>query len=40
VVTALQDAWLGAGISIAALAALAAIIMVASAVGVRVFRWE
>jgi ABC-2 type transport system permease protein len=40
VVTALQDAWSGAGISIVALAALAAIIMVASAVGIRVFRWE
>jgi len=39
VVTALQDAWSGAGISVAALATLAAI-MVASAVGVRVFRWE
>jgi ABC-2 type transport system permease protein len=40
VVTALQDAWSGAGINIVARAALAAIIMVASAVGIRVFRWE
>jgi ABC-2 type transport system permease protein len=40
VVTVLQDAWSGAGINIVALAALAAIIMVASAVGIRVFRWE
>jgi ABC-2 type transport system permease protein len=40
VVTALQDAWSGAGISIVALAVLAAMIVVASAVGVRVFRWE
>ena len=40
VVTALQDAWSGARISIVTLAALAAMIVVASAVGVRVFRWE
>jgi ABC-2 type transport system permease protein len=40
VVTALQDAWSGAGVSVAALAALAAMVVVASAVGVRVFRWE
>ncbi len=40
VVTALQDAWSGAGTSIVALAALAAMIMVASTVGIRVFRWE
>jgi ABC-2 type transport system permease protein len=40
VVTTLQDAWSGAGISIAALATLAAMVVVASAVGVRVFRWE
>jgi ABC-2 type transport system permease protein len=40
VVTALQDAWSGAGISVAALAVLAAMVVVASAVGVRVFRWE
>lgn len=40
VVTALQDAWAGARISVAALATLAAMVVVASAVGVRVFRWE
>jgi ABC-2 type transport system permease protein len=40
VVTALEDAWSGAGISVAALAALAAMVVVASAVGVRAFRWE
>jgi ABC-2 type transport system permease protein len=40
VVTALQDAWSGGGISTAALAALAAMVVVGSAVGVRVFRWE
>jgi ABC-2 type transport system permease protein len=40
VVTGLRDAWSGAGISMAALAALAAMVVVASAVGVRVFRWE
>jgi ABC-2 type transport system permease protein len=40
VVTALRDAWSGAGISMVTLAALAAMIVVASAVGVRVFRWQ
>ena len=40
VVTTLRDAWSGAGISIVALATLAAMVVVASAVGVRVFRWE
>jgi ABC-2 type transport system permease protein len=40
VVTALQDAWAGAGIPTAALAALVAMIAVASAVGIRLFRWE
>jgi ABC-2 type transport system permease protein len=40
VVTAQQDAWLGAGISVVALAVLAAMVVVASAVGVRVFRWD
>ena len=40
VVTALQDAWSGTGISIVTLAALAAMVVVALAVGVRVFRWE
>jgi ABC-2 type transport system permease protein len=40
VVTALQDAWSDAGISIVPMAAPTTIIMVASAVGVRIFRWE
>ena len=40
VVTGLRDAWSGAGVNLVALAALAAMIVVASAVGVRVFRWE
>jgi ABC-2 type transport system permease protein len=40
VVTALQDAWSGAGISAAALVALAAMVVVASAVGIRAFRWD
>jgi ABC-2 type transport system permease protein len=40
VVTALRDAWSGAGVSVAALLALAAMVVVASAVGVRTFRWE
>jgi ABC-2 type transport system permease protein len=40
VVTALQDAWSGAGVGVATLAVLAVMIVVASAVGVRVFRWE
>jgi ABC-2 type transport system permease protein len=40
VVTGLQDAWSGARISVAALATLTAMVVVASAVGVRVFRWE
>jgi Phosphatidylethanolamine-binding protein len=38
VVTGLRDAWSGTGISIVALAALTAMVVVASAVGVRVFR--
>jgi ABC-2 type transport system permease protein len=40
VVTGLSDAWSGAGVNLVALAALAAMIVVATAVGVRVFRWE
>jgi ABC-2 type transport system permease protein len=40
VVTGLGDAWSGAGVNLVALAALAAMIVVASAVGIRVFRWE
>jgi ABC-2 type transport system permease protein len=40
VVTGLRDAWSGAGVNLVALAALAAMIVVASAVGVRVFRWQ
>jgi ABC-2 type transport system permease protein len=40
VVTALRAAWSTAGINLVALAALAAMIVVASAVSVRVFRWE
>jgi ABC-2 type transport system permease protein len=40
VVTGLGDAWSGAGLDLAALAAQAAKIAVASVVGARVFRWE
>jgi ABC-2 type transport system permease protein len=40
VVTGLRDPWSTAGINLVALAALAAMIVVASAVSVRVFRWE
>jgi|Tabmets5t2r1_1033131.scaffolds.fasta_scaffold02047_5 ABC-2 type transport system permease protein len=40
VVTALRDAWSGAGITALTLAALAALIAVAAAVGIRLFRWE
>jgi ABC-2 type transport system permease protein len=40
VVTALRDAWSGAGISALTLVALVAMIAVASAVGIRLFRWE
>jgi ABC-2 type transport system permease protein len=40
VVTGLRDAWSGAGVNLVALVALVAMIVVASAVGVRVFRWE
>jgi ABC-2 type transport system permease protein len=40
VVTALRDAWAGTGITALTLAALAAMIAVASAVGIRLFRWE
>jgi ABC-2 type transport system permease protein len=40
VVTGLRDAWSGAGVNLLALAALTVMIVVASAVGVRVFRWE
>jgi ABC-2 type transport system permease protein len=40
VVTALRDAWSGAGITALTLAALAGMIAVASAVGIRLFRWE
>jgi ABC-2 type transport system permease protein len=40
VVTGLGDAWSGAGLNVAALAALAAMVVVASVVGARVFRWE
>jgi ABC-2 type transport system permease protein len=40
VVTALRDAWSGTGITTLTLAALAAMIAVASAVGIRLFRWE
>jgi hypothetical protein len=39
VVTALRDAWSGTGITTLTLAALAAMIAVASAVGIRLFRW-
>lgn len=38
--TALRDAWSGAGITALTLAALAGMIAVASAVGIRLFRWE
>jgi ABC-2 type transport system permease protein len=40
VVTALRDAWSGAGIGALTLVALAAMIVVATAVGIRLFRWE
>jgi ABC-2 type transport system permease protein len=40
VVTALRDAWSGTGITTLTLAALAAMIVVASATGIRLFRWE
>ena len=39
-VTGLGDAWSGAGVNLVALAGLAAMIVVASAISVRVFRWE
>jgi ABC-2 type transport system permease protein len=40
VVTGLDDAWSGAGLDLAALAALTAMVVVAWVVGARVFRWE
>ena len=35
-----RDAWSGAGVNLVALAALAAMIVIASEISVRVFRWE
>jgi ABC-2 type transport system permease protein len=40
VVTALRDAWSGAGVPALTLAALAAMIAVATVVGIGLFRWE